>query len=178
MDIIELVKLTSKAWAIPILALMHAGTPGRQAALLSGTGAGRTALAQSLKHLIDLGMLQRTPGHGHPLRPEFQLTPKGARVAHVAARIVHQITDQDDGSLLRRSWTVPVLAVSQKPRFFGQIKQDLGRITDRALSQSLLMLQKRRWISRTVDLNMRPPRPIYQAVDAGARIAVALGNTR
>ena len=74
MDINLLVKITQRAWSMNILALMHEGTAGRQATLLAKTGAGRTAFAQSLHHLIELNLVQRNPGHGHPLRPEYILT--------------------------------------------------------------------------------------------------------
>ena len=87
MDIELLVKLTSRAWSLSILAHMDRGVPGRQAALISATGAGRTSFRQSLDHLIDLRLLERNPGHGHPLRPEFRLTAEGAEIARIAHRV-------------------------------------------------------------------------------------------
>ena len=74
MDINLIVNVCSKAWALPILAAMGDGVPGRQAALLNATGAGRSSFASSVTHLIDLGLVRRRGGHGHPLRPEFELT--------------------------------------------------------------------------------------------------------
>ncbi|MEE9453549.1 MAG: winged helix-turn-helix transcriptional regulator [Paracoccaceae bacterium] len=166
-----IVKITSRAWSLNILALMHNGTPGRQAPLLYASGASRTAFTQSLVHLVNLGLLERNPGHGHPLRPEYRLTPKGAEIATIAERIT---TVAPQNSLLRRAWTIPVLAVSHKPRYFGEIKADLGLITDRALSQSLQQLQASRWLKRKVDTKKHPPRPIYQAVNAGIKISQAV----
>ena len=137
MDINLLVKLTERAWSLRILTAMHEGVPGRQAMLLKETGAGRTAFAQSLAHLVALGLVERNPGHGHPLRPEFRLTAQGHAMAGVAHRIDALGLGEPGRLLLRRAWTVPVLAVSHQPRFFSQIKGDLAGITDRALSQSL-----------------------------------------
>lgn len=171
MDIHLLVKVTSRAWALTILARMHQGTPGRQAALLHGTGAGRTAFAQSLTHLLDLGLMERNPGHGHPLRPEYRLTPLGMQVATVADQI-ERATPQI--SLVRRAWTVPVLAVSQTPRYFGQIKTALGPITDRALSQTLRQLQNEKWVIRDIDVKAAPPRALYRAQGAGLQISEAV----
>ena len=76
MDISSLVNLTSRAWALPILASLNDGIPGRQAPLLTATGASRTAFAQSIDHLISIGLLERNPGYGHPLR-RFRLTVLG-----------------------------------------------------------------------------------------------------
>lgn len=173
MDIISLVKVTSRAWSLDILALMHAGVPGRQASLISASGAGRTAFAQSLRHLVEIGLLERNPGHGHPLRPEYRLTQEGAEVATVADGIIRAVPRPSDRELLRLAWTVPVLIVSREPRFFSEIKNDLAPITDRALSQSLIRLQARNWLLRKIDAAIRPPRPLYQATNVGARISQA-----
>jgi len=169
MDINLFVNITSKAWSLAILSKLHAGVPGRQAALLTATGAGRTAISQSMEHLIRIGLLERNPGHGHPLRPEFRLTPLGVEAAVLASRI-QEITGDEDQTLLRRSWTLPVLSSLQRPRHFCGIKKDLITITDRALSQSLKAMEDRNWVKRSVNTTARPPRSIYCAVNQGARI--------
>ena len=170
MYIESLVKVTSRAWSLDILALMHSGTPGRQASLLSASGAGRTSLVQSLDHLIDIELLERNPGHGHPLRPEYRLTPKGMEVAGIADKIKRAVPEPAGHNLLRRVWTVPVLVVSRRPRHFTEIKSELDSITDRALSQSLKQLLAQRWLQRTVDTTALPSRPLYKAANVGARI--------
>ncbi|WP_425052636.1 winged helix-turn-helix transcriptional regulator [Psychromarinibacter sp. S121] len=174
MDIEILVKLTARAWALNILACLDAGTPGRQAPLLAATGASRTAFAQSLSHLIELKLLERNPGHGHPLRPEFRLTPEGIRIAAIAGRIVGAGSRDEDAALLRRTWTVPILVACQRPRYFGEIRADLSPITDRALSLSLKQLQAHRWLDRHTDTEQHPPRPRYHAANAGQVIGRAL----
>ncbi len=175
MDINVLVKVTSRAWSLSILALMHGGTPGRQASLLSASGAGRTAFSQSLRHLVDLGLLERNPGHGHPLRPEYRLTREGVEVAKIADKIKGAVRQPSERALLRRAWTIPVLVMSEEPRYFTDIKTGLVSITDRALSQSLKQLQAKHWIQRKIDTVARPPRPLYQATNVGARVSHAVG---
>ncbi|SPJ27574.1 winged helix-turn-helix transcriptional regulator [Falsiruegeria mediterranea] len=169
MDIKLLVNITSRAWALPILAHLHDGVPGRQAPLLSATGASRTAFAQSLAHLIEIALLERNPGHGHPLRPEFRLTPEGEIAAQLAHR-VHAVPGEHK-ALLRRSWTLPILTTLNRPSRFNVVKHQLGRITDRALSQSLQTLEEHDWISRTVDGTSRPPHSIYHAINTGHAIS-------
>lgn len=177
MDINTLVKVTSRAWSLNILALMHSGTPGRQAPLLSASGASRTAFTQSLVHLVNLELMERNPGHGHPLRPEYRLTPKGVEIAQVAEKIQIIAPDRTQNAILRRAWTVPVLALSQKPRYFGEIKNKLGPVTDRALSQSLYQLQAHHWVRRDVDTTKNPPRPQYQAINSGFDVCRAVNLT-
>ncbi len=174
MDIETLVKTTSRAWSLSILAAMHAGIPGRQAPLLVAIGAGRTALGHSLTHLVNLDLLERNPGHGHPLRPEYRLTPRGAGMSRIAHRITSLAKHSQADFLLRRAWIVPVLAVSRQPRYFGEIKDRLPPITDRALSQTMKQLHAHRWINREPDSSHRLRRPLYQAANLGAQISQAL----
>ena len=170
MDIELFVNTTSRAWAIPILARLHEGTAGRQAPLLAATGASRTAFAQSMQHLIAIGLLERNPGYGHPLRPEFRLTQAGIAAAALAHNI-QSVTSDGDQDLLRRSWTLPVLTAIHRPCHFNDIKRNLCTITDRALSQSLKVMEVRRWVHRQVDDTARPPRPLYRAVNTGGLIS-------
>lgn len=170
-----LVKLTSRAWSLKALALMHEGVPGRQAPLLAASGAGRTAFVQSLRHLEDLGLLERNPGHGHPLRPEYRLTPEGRALAPVAHQVEAAVRNESGSALLRRMWTVPLLASAKRPKPFSAIKRDLVPVTDRALSKSLRELHRQNWIERSVNVRLHPPRPFYRAVNEGAEISHAIG---
>ncbi|WP_417671989.1 winged helix-turn-helix transcriptional regulator [Roseibium sp.] len=174
MDIATFVNLTSRAWALPILSCLHDGVPGRQAPLLSAIGASRTAFAQSMEHLIRSGFLERNPGHGHPLRPEFRLTPAGKDAAAMAHKI-QTVAAIDDLILLRRSWTLPVLTSLHQPKQFTEIRRNLTTITDRALSQSLKSMEDRNWVQRRVIDEVRPPRPIYSAINLGSAISQITG---
>ncbi|WOF74705.1 winged helix-turn-helix transcriptional regulator [Parvibaculaceae bacterium PLY_AMNH_Bact1] len=175
MDIALIVNITSKAWSLKILALLHAGVPGRQAPLLAATNASRSSFASSMDHLVQLGLLERNPGHGHPLRPEFRLTEKGRAAAAIASKILATAPDKDAFAIVRRSWAVPVLAVTETPKRFSTIKSGIGPITDRALSQSLCVLEQQKWLRREIDVSQRSPFPTYQAVNAGRIINQAIG---
>jgi DNA-binding HxlR family transcriptional regulator len=170
MDIRTLVNITSRAWALPILAGLNDGVPGRQAPLLIATGASRTAFAQSIDHLISCGLLERNPGYGHPLRPEFRLTSMGRVAAELASRI-QRLSGDENLDLIRKSWTVPVLATLGRPSQFTEIKRRLITISDRALSQSLQSMEERSWVGRKVDEAARPPKPIYSSIYTGAKIS-------
>lgn len=169
------VKITSRAWALPILSNLHEGVPGRQATLLTATGAGRTAFTQSMDHLIKIGLLEHNPGYGHPLRPEFRLTQLGIRAAAIANKI-QDVSANEDQDLLRRSWTVPILTSLHRPSHFNDIKRNLLTITDRALSKSLRTMEDRNWVHRSVNDAARPPRSIYRAVNLGGEISNITGR--
>lgn len=170
MDINLFVNITSRAWSLPILAQLHAGVPGRQAPLLTATGASRTAFAQSMEHLMQIGLLERNPGHGHPLRPEFRLTPLGHKAAALA-HLINAVSTPAHQPLLRRSWTLPILTSLHRPRHFNDLRRTLTPITDRALSQSLKSMEERQWIDRHVDDMARPPRALYTAINTGHAIS-------
>lgn len=174
MDIDTLVNLTTRSWSLKILALIHDGVAPRQATLLTAAEASRSAFRQSLDHLQALGLLKRNPGHGHPLRPEFRLTHKGQEIAPLAARVLSLVQSSEQAALLRRTWSLPILAVTGQPRYFTDIKRALGPITDRALSQGLQHLQDQDWLQRQVIVEMHPPRPRYVAANRGAHIHQAL----
>lgn len=174
MDINLLVNITSRAWSLSILARMHEGVPGRQAQLLNATSAGRTAFTQSMHHLIDLGLLERNPGHGHPLRPEYRLTSLGRAAAPIAHRI-ETATPRAQNVLIRRSWTVPILALSTEPLSYSALKQTLPRITDRALSQTLQRLIGEDWLIRDQTNRDQAARVRYCATGTGMKISRTIG---
>lgn len=174
MDIELLVNITSKAWSLKILALLHGGVPGRQAPLIAATKASRPSFSSSLDHLVQIGLLEKNPGHGHPLRPEFRLTRTGAKAAAAANRILKATPDDEAFAIVRRSWTVPILAVTDKPKRFSVIKSGLGAVTDRALSLSLSVLEREDWLKREIDVSHRSPFPTYRAINAGRRINRAI----
>ncbi|MEP2532625.1 winged helix-turn-helix transcriptional regulator [Shimia sp.] len=127
-----------------------------------------------MDHLIKAGLLERNPGYGHPLRPEFRLTQLGKEAAAIAGK-VQRVSAEDDQRLLRKSWTLPVLTSLQRPCHFSDIKRNLHTITDRALSQSLKSMEVKDWVHRSVDETARPPRSIYRAVNTGGVISRITG---
>ncbi|MEM1288619.1 MAG: winged helix-turn-helix transcriptional regulator [Pseudomonadota bacterium] len=128
-----------------------------------------------MHHLLHLELVERNAGHGHPLRPEFRVTSRGAAMAEMAHRILSQVREADH-LLLRKSWTLPVLAVVREPQFFGGLRQQLVPVTDRALSLALRGLEAKNWVERVPLQELRPMRPSYSAVGVGLAIAQDLNR--
>ncbi|MCF6321032.1 MAG: winged helix-turn-helix transcriptional regulator [Rhizobiaceae bacterium] len=103
------------------------------------------------------------------------ITQKGVDIAIIADKIKRAVPQAPNRVLLRRAWTIPVLVMSQQPRYFSEISNGLVSISDRALSQSLKQLQAQKWLHRKIDAEIYPPRPLYQATNAGVLIGQAVG---
>ncbi len=160
-----------------MLAALHradaAGMGGaRLAVLCYDLDAGQGAVRQSLDHLIDLGLTARNTGHGHPLRPEYILTRRGAAVAPACAAG----DDLRGGLRLReaalRRWSLPALntIADLSPARFTTIASRLDGITDRALSQTLKTLSAATLVARRVDDGF-PPAPLYTLGRPGEELA-------
>ena len=105
------------------------------------------------------------------------MTRRGVKVAEIANRIVEAVPDDREFSLLQRSWTVPILALTATPQRFSAIRSELATITDRALSTSLHQLEARAWLQRDIDTSRRAPYPTYLAVNRGFQINRAIDLT-
>src|SRR5205085_9060327 len=117
----ELIAIFHHRWSAPVLAELLRQKGSRFAALSGTLGVGRESLRRTLDSLLALGLVARNPGYGHPLRPEYVLTARGARVAERCARL---LAAGDDEVLLRK-WSLPVLAALGEPARFSELRAAL-----------------------------------------------------
>ncbi len=139
-------------WAVPVLAELH-GNPahGRVAALMNRLGTGRESLRRALTALEELGLVGRNRGYGHPLRPEFVLSPAGSRLGPWAGEFLSGARRRGLLDLLLRKWSVPVLvALGEGGDRFSHLEAALPGITARALALSLKDLEKAGLVERRV----------------------------
>ena len=133
------------------------GTPGtRVIVLLNRLQVSRNALKAALEALADLGLIERNPGYGHPLRPEYRLTGEGLKVAPAAASYTAGMADRPSGRL---KWSAPILRGLLTLDRFNALGQALG-ITPRAMTQTLKSLESDDLITRSID-DGYPPRSRY-----------------
>lgn len=156
----EFIQLCSRAWALRILSCLGQGGDARISPLAHKLSAGRTAITSSMEYLIELGYVQRTRGHGHPLRPAFELTRKGELVAEWAIEL-DNILVPENWSIAARTWSLPVMRLTDSTPRFGELRSDLKPVTDRALSQTLKILTKHDWVTRDVNTEAAPPEVSY-----------------
>src|SRR5918911_3561105 len=99
----ELIALFHHRWSAPVLAEILRQRGSRFAALAGTLGVGRESLRRTLESLLELGLVARNPGYGHPLRPEYVLTPRGRAAAERCASLL-EIADDE---VVLRKWTLP-----------------------------------------------------------------------
>ena len=164
-----LVTLCHHRWSIPVLAEIRRTGGSRFATLLGRLGVAGESLRRTLAYLQDEGLVERNPGYGHPLRPEYVLTAGGRELAPHAADLAASLGRHEDVAL--KKWSLPVLAALDEPRRFSELRSRLPA-TPRALTLALKDLQADGLVRRHVT-DEYPPQVRYEATRAAARIAAA-----
>ena len=129
--------LTHHRWAIPIIALLHAERGAKFLQIVNRLQLSRDALTRSLTALIELGWVQRNAGYGHPLRPEYILTPSAAQLGAACDELNRWLEKNNLQESMLNKWSLPVLLAARNESRFSDLKRALPDITARALSSSL-----------------------------------------
>jgi DNA-binding HxlR family transcriptional regulator len=168
----DLVALFHHRWAAPALAILAERGGARFAELQRKLGVGRESLRRALGALLELDLVRRNPGYGHPLRPEYLVTAAGKEAGAACARLLASTRNPD---LLLRKWSVPTLALLDEPRRFSELRAALPAVTPRALALALKDLEEGGLVARKV-LTTRPPSTVYRASRTGRRLRGLLSN--
>ena len=172
----RIVNLFHHRWAAPLVAELSRAEGSRFVALVNRLEASPTAVRQALDHLIEHGLVTPNPGYGHPLRPEYILTPRGEAIGQPCERLDALVVKLGVREVALRKWSMPVLyAIGEGASRFSEIPRALGQATDRAVSLSLKELEGARMIGREV-LERRPPVSLYRATSAGRKLVPVLNE--
>jgi DNA-binding HxlR family transcriptional regulator len=167
--------LTHHRWTIPVLAEIGRTRGSRFATLTARLGVAGESLRRTLAYLQDERLVRRNPGYGHPLRPEYVLTRRGASLARRAAGLLAAIAGHEDVGL--KKWSLPVLAELDEPRRFSELRARLPDASPRALTLALKELQGAGLVRRQVT-NEYPPQVRYGATAAAEAVVRAAGPLR
>ena len=161
-----LVRLCHRRWTIRLVVAI--GSSGARFAVLTRRlGVARQTLKRALDGAIAGGLAARNPGYGHPLRPEYVLTPTGLHLL-AACRSVVQEAESVAPDLVGRKWTLPLLAaVEGGCHRFTDALNALEAVTPRALARAYDDLVDAGLLER--DLSSRRPR--YAVSSAARRLA-------
>jgi DNA-binding HxlR family transcriptional regulator len=162
-------------WAAGVLAELDRTRGSRFVTLTNRVGVGRESLRRTLAGLIEGGLVTRNPGYGHPLRPEYVLTPRGLRVAPVCGDLLAGLRELGVEATALKKWSLPVVLALGGPgrRRFSALQQGLPEITARALALALKDLTAASLVDRAVT-DGYPPASVYSLTPAGARLLPVL----
>jgi DNA-binding HxlR family transcriptional regulator len=165
---LSIASLFHHRWAVPLLAELHRTGGDRFAPLAHRLGLSRESLRQTLRALVDAGLVEPNPGYGHPLRPEYVLTESGRRLAPHCARLVEALRGEGLEDVGLRKWSLAVLFALGAERRFGELRGIVGA-TPRALSLALKELGSADLVERRVHDGF-PPSTTYRATARGRRL--------
>jgi DNA-binding HxlR family transcriptional regulator len=169
-----LVALCHHRWSLPVLAELGRTGGSRFATLTGRLGVTGESLRRTLAYLQNEDLVERNPGYGHPLRPEYLLTPIGRELAPAARRLLGALADRRELGL--KKWSLPILAELAEPRRFSELRAALPA-TPRALAIALKDLEDAGLVVRTVSSD-RPPQVRYAATRDARPIAAAARGLR
>ena len=139
----------------------------RLVVLMHQLGASRAALRAAVGAAMASGFMERNPGYGHPLRPEFRLTDAGRAVGAGCREYVRALATVDLAGCAFRKWTPPLLvALAGGCERFAELESELATISPRALTQSLRRLGDAGLLTREI-LDGYPPRTRYALTASG-----------
>lgn len=159
---------------MPIVAVLAYDRGAKFVTLLNRTGASRDTLSDTLSHLIHEGVIRKNPGYGHPLRPEYVLTPFGEGLGAPCIRATEVVPELGLVDVALKKWPMLVLvAMNRGGARFGEIKELLPGITPRALTAALRDLQAAGLAGRTIT-EAWPPHTVYELTDLARQLLPVL----
>ncbi len=160
--------LVHHRWVLPILAELYRDDGCKFVTLVNRLTISRDSLSRTLEHLRTLGLAVKNPGYGHPLRPEYVLTPSGQLIGSDALTLMNTLRDLGITEVALKKWSLPVtLAVHTGFVRFSALLEAFPGLTSRGLTISLRDLE-------TNGLIQREAGSVYALTPKGARIADAL----
>ena len=148
--------LFQKRWNLRILALLHENNGARFVVMKHGLNVNADSLTRCLQFLTEGGWVRRNPGYGHPLRPEYILTPQGRAVASQCSRLVRTVERLDVAETVYHKWSVPLLVtIKTGIVHFSGLRQTLD-VNPRALTQGLRRLCASELIRQRVEYRLTP----------------------
>ncbi len=153
----RLTEVFQKRWTAPILQLLWQHKGAKYITLVKTLGASPGAVRSTLRDLIKREWVMKNPGYGHPMRPEYILTSKGADVANRCNSLLHGLENAGLEEMHRSKWAVTVLhCLSEGPLRFSELKAAIPAVTDRSLVLCLKVLCKSGAVVRKVEDTFPP----------------------
>jgi DNA-binding HxlR family transcriptional regulator len=161
-------------WTAPLLAALLERDGARFTELLIALDCARDTLTSTLAHAIETGWVMRNPGYGHPLRPDYILSPRGKVVAAACSRLMAIRARLGLASSDLPRWSLPILGRLRKDwSRFSDLQASLTPITSRALSLTLKQMIDIAVVDRRLEDSF-PPTAFYGLTLSGRELASGL----
>ncbi len=168
-----LIELTGRRWAIPVIAALGEAGGAKFVTLARRLGVSAESLSRTLGALIEMDYALRNPGYGHPMRPEYLLTPWGEAVAPGCAEVEARVKRAGAEDVCAKKWALPALAAMELgAERFGEVRRALEGVTPRALSMALRELVEAGLIDRRI-MSDQPVEVVYLLTQQGRSTAKA-----
>jgi DNA-binding HxlR family transcriptional regulator len=173
---VRLADLCHHRWAIPVMAELHRRKGAKFVTLERSLRVSPDSLRRTLEGLVERGLVERNPGYGHPMRPEWILTRAGRSLGPPCAAVGRGVRRLGIGGAAGRKWTLPVLlALRPGEARFSELERALPAVTARALTRTLRDMEAAGMVRREV-LPSRPPTVTYSVEPRARGILPALAN--
>jgi len=177
-NLAQLGGLFHHSYVVPMIACLHAEQGAKFVTLVNRLGASRDAVTMTLKYLIKKGIVEKNPGYGHPMRPEYVLTRGGSRLGTACRSVLEAVDEFEIAEVAFRKWSMPViLAIGHGASRFSAMQEILGTITPRALTGALRDLGRAEVVEREINESW-PPHPHYELATIGQSLLPKLDRLR
>jgi DNA-binding HxlR family transcriptional regulator len=167
----RLTRLFHNRWSVPILAELYEQSGSKFVTLVQRLNISRDSLRRTLRSLQAQGFVNKNPGYGHPLRPEYILTRNGKALAPVCVEVIQTLREFHVVEVGLNKWSMPLLfLMGQGTQRFSDLKVAFPAITSRALTLSLKELQSVGFVDRTVTDDY-PPATSYSLQPKAIQLA-------
>jgi DNA-binding HxlR family transcriptional regulator len=149
-----LIALCHHRWSLPILAELHRDNGTKFVTLVQRLKISRDALSRTLDALVQLGLVKRNTGYGHPLRPEYILATPGKQIGQDALELLNHLqqleaASTDSLNIGLKKWTLPILhAIHHRINRFSSLRETLPSLSPRALTLTLQDFEQLAWLTR------------------------------
>ena len=170
----DLVAVNQHRWTAALIVDLADHGGARFVSLIHRLGIGRDSLSRTLEATGAAGWVMRNPGYGHPLRPEYVLTPEGIRLAAMAKQQLVAQSQIGIGPQVLTRWSVPIIhSLGTGLQRFNDVARTLPQASPRALSQGLRALTANQLVNRTL-FESHPPISLYTLTSTGQILAQAV----
>ena len=150
-DLEKLIALCHHRWSIRLVAELDRGEGAKFVTLLNRLKLSRAPLSATLHQLVQLGLVRRNTGYGHPMRPEYLLTQTGKSIGPHCQSLAMTLSRAGWEKIGFDKWSLPLAAlIGGQTLRFNELRGELDSASPRAITLALKSLENQDWIDRII----------------------------